>query len=665
MDKRRTLSTLDANQISAIPQPSARKPSRPSNIPATLYSAGQNAKHHRRQSSYGEGRLSYAPGNSIGHGSQPLPSQSTAGASAGNMTVMSTGRRSSIYSGNRHSSMGGGGSVGVLSQSTSQAPSKDPRPVREKGFKEACMQRIIDYLGRTHYNGNPTIKTLSTPTQKEFVSIFHHLYHQFDPNFQFIKKIDEDVLYCIKTLRYPFADAIPRSQLSAVGSPHSWPNLLAMLNWMVESLEMLGEVFSPEGQMKVDQSTNPDKIYFNHYLTKAYQRFLLGDDEFGVAEKALEEESDRQNETMLAEIERLGDENERTEKALQEIRDSQPPLRDLEKMREDTVHDCAKFRAHIGKLVGKCEKLTFVNDRLRTQARTTEVELEQLARLRVELQAQVDAQNISAADVEKMNSNHESLIKSLDTATQQSEEASARLLEHEREAQTKLDGLERAIQTYNTLGYKIGVIPASAPNAKGVDFELEYVDPVEQNRTWLATRPEHLIRTNLRHEVKPALAKLREELGTRGHQLVDEHDRLGEKADEASEALGDKKEELEALDAKLIATIEQFDEVRVTTAAETSAANATAEQMERDLSTARISAQNGLLQVEQRLQAVSIEHEQLQHAYAINHEAITRDVVKALDEVIQFRLHIASSLETLADEADNVEVETDTLGAAE
>lgn len=34
--------------------------------------------------------------------------------------------------------------------------------------------------------------------------------------------------------RYPFVDSMSKSNISAVGSQHSWPGILAMLNWMVD-----------------------------------------------------------------------------------------------------------------------------------------------------------------------------------------------------------------------------------------------------------------------------------------------------------------------------------------------------------------------------------------------------------------------------------------------
>ncbi|BFZ58733.1 kinetochore-associated Ndc80 complex subunit ndc80 [Savitreella phatthalungensis] len=567
------------------------------------------------------------------------------------------GRRSSLYSGHRHSSMGGPG-FGVLSQNAMQAPSKDPRPVREKAFKEACMQTIIRHLNDTGYAGQATTKTLTTPTQKEFVAIFQHLYHEFDPNFQFVRKLDEDVLACIKALRYPFAESIPRSQLSAVGSPHSWPNMLAMLSWMCETLDMTAALTAPPLQ-------NPDKTYFDHYLTRAYQLFLAGSDDFGLAERDLEAESDRQNEAMLAEIERLGDVNDRLERELQALRDSQPPLRSLEREYQVLQSDKAKFRDYIARLDAKREKLVVVNEKIREQLREAEAELDELASRKTDLQSQVDAQDISAADVEKMTSEHENLIKNLDTASQQSQDISNQLFEQERAAQAALDTLERTIGNYNALGYKIGVIPRTGPNAGGIEYEIDFVNPVEHGRTWLASRPDQLVRINLRHDVKNGLAKLREELGAQVHEHQDNQIQLGELLDQAIEALNDKKEELEGLDAKLDATIEQFDEVRVTTTAETSAANAQAETLERDLATMRISAQNGLIQLDQKLQSTSMEYEQLHHDCAAARDAMTRDVVTALNEVIQFKVHIQTSLEALSEEVDDLEKERAATGAAD
>lgn len=502
------------------------------------------------------------------------------------------------------------------------------------------MHRIICFLQESGYPQHVVQKTLTTPTQKEFVTIFQYLYHQFDPNFQFVRKIDEDVLYCIKALKYPFADSISRSQLTAVGSPHSWPNMLAMLFWMVESLQIMDRLFKNEILVEDIEADNPDKMYFNHFLTKAYQVFLAGADDYSEMERELEHQSDKQNEHMLMDIERLGDENEKLDRELRDMKENQPPLRSLEKERDILTSDKTKFKDYIARLDQKRARVVDSNAKLVQMLAEYETEFENLGLEKTKLQEQIDAQDISATDVEKMNSEHEALMKNLEIATNQVQEASSQVFEKERAAQTKLDQLDKAIQTYNSIGYKIGVIPANAQHAKGTRYELDFTSPLELGKSWLGARPEQLVNANLRADIRPALAQLRQDLGTEVHQHQDEYIRLSELLDQVNEGLNDKKEELEALEAKLGTTIEQFNEIRDTTTAESSASNAQAETLERDLAMMRNSAQNGLIQLDQRAQSVSIEYEQLVHSSNTLREELIRDVVRTLDDVIQFKLHI-------------------------
>ena len=59
---------------------------------------------------------------------------------------------------------------------------------------------------------------------------------QVDPNLnpKSFGKIEDDVPTFFKRLRYPYQ--ISKSSLFAVGSPHTWPSLLASLVWITELL---------------------------------------------------------------------------------------------------------------------------------------------------------------------------------------------------------------------------------------------------------------------------------------------------------------------------------------------------------------------------------------------------------------------------------------------
>jgi SMC interacting uncharacterized protein involved in chromosome segregation len=106
-----------------------------------------------------------------------------------------SGRRSSTYTAGRPSS------IGFLSQTSSQIQ-KDPRPLRDKTFMANCQRNILDYLISANYPIPISIKTLQVPTSKDFANIFKFLYNRMDPNYQFVKKIEDEVISCLKALKY-------------------------------------------------------------------------------------------------------------------------------------------------------------------------------------------------------------------------------------------------------------------------------------------------------------------------------------------------------------------------------------------------------------------------------------------------------------------------------
>jgi kinetochore protein NDC80 len=116
---------------------------------------------------------------------------------------------------------------------------------------------------------------------------------------------------------------------------------------------------------------------------------------------------------------------------------------------------------------------------------------------------------------------------------------------------------------------------------------------------------------------------------------------------QVNEGLSDKKEELEALEARLSATIDQHNEIKETAASEQAEWTAQAEATERELAKMKHAAKAGLVEVDLQHQNVLVEYEQLVSDADKLREGMVRTVVQALDEVIQFKLHIQTSLSQL------------------
>ena len=121
---------------------------------------------------------------------------------------------------------------------SSQAQLKDPRPIKDQNFQLQCKRKLLSFLTSNDYGFEILPKTLSSPTALDFQNIFKFLFGLIDDGYEYSKKFEDDVIFILKTLRYPFASEITKSILHSVGSSASWPILLAMLAWLVRTIEV-------------------------------------------------------------------------------------------------------------------------------------------------------------------------------------------------------------------------------------------------------------------------------------------------------------------------------------------------------------------------------------------------------------------------------------------
>lgn len=168
-------------------------------------------------------------------------------AALGGTSAPAKGRKSmapSAMDPNRASVAGGAGPLGASGLadprrssafgSKPSGPKQDPRPLHDKNFLNDCIRTVITYLSTHNYPAAVSPKTLASPTAKDFTLIVQFLFQQFDSSMKTFGKMEDEVPMFFKRLNYPFQ--ISKSALFAVGSPHSWPAVLAALTWLVELL---------------------------------------------------------------------------------------------------------------------------------------------------------------------------------------------------------------------------------------------------------------------------------------------------------------------------------------------------------------------------------------------------------------------------------------------
>lgn len=118
---------------------------------------------------------------------------------------------------------------------------KDPRNSRSLETRKRYAADIVQFLSARNYLPGADEKTLMTPTGSQFISMFKFIIGVYDPTISFEvkgKTFNDLVVPILKSVGYPFANSITKSHLQAAGSQQSWPNMLAMLHWLVQSIEV-------------------------------------------------------------------------------------------------------------------------------------------------------------------------------------------------------------------------------------------------------------------------------------------------------------------------------------------------------------------------------------------------------------------------------------------
>lgn len=436
-------------------------------------------------------------------------------------------------------------------------------------------QQIGEYLTNNGFEMDMkhslTNKSLVSPTQRDFQTIFQWLYQRLDPLYRFTK-VENEVLPLLKVLRYPYPHTITKSQLSAVGSQNAWPQFLGMLHWMMELAQITDHVISGEyddvaDELGIDISTQ--RIAFR-YTTRCYNAWIMEIDDHSEFEAEMAQAFESRNVGVEEQLSLLEAENAELKRELEELELAGKPLEKQLESQKTLQSDISKFDVYIKASAQRMAKLKDVVVKIRAELEKANQKNSDLQEQKHNLQAQVDAQGLSPADIDRMNSDREKLNTQLSSIGQKLFEAATTLADRESKAQSHLEALERAVSRYKALAYKIGISPATARNADGKDYDL-HITPLQKMRAAAAADPDsglgesasllvdaqtgwqptQLLNLDLIGQVKPRLHRLFSEIT---QQIDAAHDEISNRQDyfeKIAEAFADKKDELDTLEAKL------------------------------------------------------------------------------------------------------------------
>lgn len=480
---------------------------------------------------------------------------------------------------------------------------------------------------------------LKSPTQKDFNFMFQWLYHRIDPSHRFQKNIDQEVPPILKQLRYPFERSITKSQIAAVGG-QNWSTFLGLLHWMMQLAQMLeGYVNNQyiDACLDAGVDVSGDQIIFG-FLSSAYRDWLAMDDDMGDEDaerllaphvEAMARAFEQSNSKYTAELEMLEAENERLLKEIEDLEKSTPDPAVLDNHFKIMEEDRVKFEDYNELAIQRSEKYEARIQVLQDELDKLSEELKEADEERRGLQRAVDDQGISMQDIDRMTSERERLQKGIESASQRLEEIKKKVMDKEADASRKLDELERVVDKYNTIAYQIALIPATAANAKGREYELQVTlnESELTSSNWKSSstthtpatdrllidattgyQPGHVLNLDLRGQIRSSFIALRKEIAERRSAVMDDMMKDHDLLDGIKEAIEDKRNEVEALNHRVRAAEEEYEKTKEVAMAQKMGSDAQIEKMEKELSRMRAGLTESVQLLEQREINTTIEY---------------------------------------------------------
>ncbi|CAN2387733.1 positive regulation of mitotic cell cycle spindle assembly checkpoint [Pristimantis euphronides] len=359
---------------------------------------------------------------------------------------------------------------------------KDPRPLHDKSFIQQCIRQLCEFLNENCYSQTLTVKSLQGPSTKDFLKIFAFIYSFICPNYEIPdSKFEEEIPRVFKELGYPFA--LSKSSMYTVGAPHTWPQIVAALVWLIDCIKVscvlkgAGQVFE-EPQMSTPSEDGVDfNQVFLDYTVKCYEQFMEGQDTFEendsevkVKLKNMYSVEESHVDSLQAEARRLMEEVERLEKDKEREPDR---LASMRKLKVSLQADIQKYQNYLTEMESHSTLLDQRVSSLSEELEATEMESEAIKQENVRLKNILDNQKYSVSDIERIKYEENELQETITKLTKELDEEKQHLWSEELKYAKIKESVETQVAEFHKIARKVRLIPSTAENANGYDFQIE------------------------------------------------------------------------------------------------------------------------------------------------------------------------------------------------
>lgn len=293
--------------------------------------------------------------------------------------------------------------------------SRDPRPVGDKAYAAQCARNVVEFLAVQGFGRTITFDSfLRNPMSKDFFEIFKFLIAHLDPQLEIDGKMEDEVPVIMRRLRYPVE--VNRSKLQSICGPNTWPQLLAVLDWLISLIQVHDAVIAPVAECElgladvVDCEADPEML---RALQENYLEFLGGKDDHSVEERLRQVYGERLNATQL-EVDRLQAQKAGMESQLHEFRSEHERLVQTQAAPKQLEIEAIRLRSAIQVQDTRIERVEAEAAEIDVEERAALTEIEALQAQAQQLQEEVEKQAYSKQDIQRLKCERAHLRRLLD-----------------------------------------------------------------------------------------------------------------------------------------------------------------------------------------------------------------------------------------------------------
>mmetsp|Transcript_56132 Transcript_56132/g.99951 ORF Transcript_56132/g.99951 Transcript_56132/m.99951 type:complete len:619 (-) Transcript_56132:91-1947(-) len=353
-----------------------------------------------------------------------------------------------------------GTSQGANSRRATTRHSRDPRPVGDKSFAAQCAKNVVEFLTSRGFSKTFSHeKLLKDPSTKEFYEVFRFLIAQLDPQLELEGKLEDEVPAIMRKLKYPVE--VNRSKLQAISGPNTWPQLLAVLDWLTVLVRINDDLIEPLAacQLGLADLGDPDRDAGDHHVLRSlhenYLSFLSGKDDSGDEERLRQIYTERID-ALRGEIERLEEHQLETEQRVKEFQAEHERLLELQKAPAQYEVEMDRLRGIIQAQEHKVQTLEDETAMKQAEETESQKEIEELQANRAALAEQVESQAYSKRDIERLHAERNHLRHTFKDLKAEGEKAEQEVWELGMQENNRSEEIGRLVRQVNDAAESLG-----------------------------------------------------------------------------------------------------------------------------------------------------------------------------------------------------------------